>query len=332
MRSGRRSPRRPTRAVRPAGSTLRPRRPGHQSPLRRGQRLLRAGPRTELDVLVRRFVTPTTTLEEAQAAKHELVCRKLGLVDRPRSPPAGRGCGWGSMAIHAAQHHGAQVVGIALSHEQVDKAKSVSAPPDSRTRSRSASRTTATCGASGSTPSRRSECSSTWGGPDRPVLRHAARSARPDRTPAQPRHLVSRRIAARAPHLHRPIRLSRRRAASMSARSCWPWSGPASRCGTSSRSASTTRRRCMLGGQPRDPLGRSGVSGRPGAGRYLASLHGRLGRRIRRRRHRHPPGARCRSRRRRFERDAPHRRVGLRPTRPGVPGGMLTQRTVSSRR
>jgi len=69
-----------------------------------------------------RFVTPATTLEEAQAAKHELVCAKLGLDDRPGSRLLDVGCGWGSMAIHAAQHHGAQVVGIALSREQVEKA------------------------------------------------------------------------------------------------------------------------------------------------------------------------------------------------------------------
>ena len=70
-----------------------------------------------------RFVTPATTLEEAQAAKHELVCRKLGLDRRPDMRLLDVGCGWGSMAIHAAKHHGAQVVGVALSHEQVDRAR-----------------------------------------------------------------------------------------------------------------------------------------------------------------------------------------------------------------
>ena len=70
-----------------------------------------------------RFATDQTSLEEAQAAKHELICRKLGL-DRP----GGRrlldvGCGWGSMAIHAARHHQVTVTGIALSRAQVDEAK-----------------------------------------------------------------------------------------------------------------------------------------------------------------------------------------------------------------
>ena len=70
-----------------------------------------------------RFVTPATTLEEAQTAKYELICRKLGLDTRPGSRLLDVGCGWGSMAIHAARHHGAEVVGVALSHEQVDLAE-----------------------------------------------------------------------------------------------------------------------------------------------------------------------------------------------------------------
>jgi len=72
-----------------------------------------------------RFVTDQTSLEEAQAAKHELICRKLGLdLDRPGgSRLLDVGCGWGSMAIHAARHHQVSVTGIALSRAQVDEAK-----------------------------------------------------------------------------------------------------------------------------------------------------------------------------------------------------------------
>jgi len=70
-----------------------------------------------------RFVTPATSLEEAQAAKYELICRKLGIDRQPDARLLDVGCGWGSMAIHAARHHGARVVGIALSHEQVAKAR-----------------------------------------------------------------------------------------------------------------------------------------------------------------------------------------------------------------
>jgi cyclopropane-fatty-acyl-phospholipid synthase len=69
-----------------------------------------------------RFVDPTASLEEAQAAKHELICRKLGIDGRPGARLLDVGCGWGSMAIHAARHHGARVVGVALSREQVDLA------------------------------------------------------------------------------------------------------------------------------------------------------------------------------------------------------------------
>ncbi|HWE70835.1 MAG TPA: cyclopropane-fatty-acyl-phospholipid synthase family protein [Acidimicrobiales bacterium] len=70
-----------------------------------------------------RFVSDTSTLEEAQDAKHELICRKLGLDQHPGARLLDVGCGWGSMAIHAAQHHQASVVGVALSTEQVELAR-----------------------------------------------------------------------------------------------------------------------------------------------------------------------------------------------------------------
>ena len=70
-----------------------------------------------------RFVTPSSTLADAQAAKHELVCRKLGLHERPGMRLLDVGCGWGSMAIHAARHHGAEVVGITISEEQAKLAQ-----------------------------------------------------------------------------------------------------------------------------------------------------------------------------------------------------------------
>ncbi|MFP5254213.1 MAG: SAM-dependent methyltransferase, partial [Actinomycetes bacterium] len=62
------------------------------------------------------FAEEGTTLEEAQALKHEHVCRKLGL--RPGDRLLDIGCGWGAMAMHAAQHHGARVVGITISEQQ----------------------------------------------------------------------------------------------------------------------------------------------------------------------------------------------------------------------
>ncbi|MGW0766499.1 class I SAM-dependent methyltransferase [Streptomyces sp. NPDC002676] len=56
------------------------------------------------------------TLESAQRDKLELICRKLGLTPGQRLLDVG--CGWGSMAIHAAREHGVSVVGITLSREQ----------------------------------------------------------------------------------------------------------------------------------------------------------------------------------------------------------------------
>jgi cyclopropane-fatty-acyl-phospholipid synthase len=70
-----------------------------------------------------RFVEPSSTLEDAQAAKHELVCRKLGLHEHPGARLLDVGCGWGSMAIHAATHHGAHVVGVTISKEQAELAR-----------------------------------------------------------------------------------------------------------------------------------------------------------------------------------------------------------------
>jgi cyclopropane-fatty-acyl-phospholipid synthase len=70
-----------------------------------------------------RFVEPTDTLEQAQAAKHELVCRKLGLHERSGMRLLDVGCGWGSMAMHAAREHGAHVVGITISRAQADDAR-----------------------------------------------------------------------------------------------------------------------------------------------------------------------------------------------------------------
>jgi cyclopropane-fatty-acyl-phospholipid synthase len=70
-----------------------------------------------------RFTQPEATLEQAQAAKHELVCRKLGLHEHPGARLLDVGCGWGSMAIHAAVHHDARVVGVTISRAQAELAR-----------------------------------------------------------------------------------------------------------------------------------------------------------------------------------------------------------------
>ncbi|AJE41049.1 SAM-dependent methyltransferase [Streptomyces nodosus] len=62
------------------------------------------------------WAAPDGTLEDAQRDKLELVCRKLDL--RPGLRLLDVGCGWGSMAVHAAREHGVSVVGVTLSQEQ----------------------------------------------------------------------------------------------------------------------------------------------------------------------------------------------------------------------
>src|SRR4029079_2487074 len=61
------------------------------------------------------------TLEEAQEAKLDMVCRKLALEEGDRVLDVG--CGWGSFPLRAATKYGAQVVGITLSPPQADRAR-----------------------------------------------------------------------------------------------------------------------------------------------------------------------------------------------------------------
>jgi cyclopropane-fatty-acyl-phospholipid synthase len=61
------------------------------------------------------------TLEEAQKAKLDLICRKLYL--KPGMKVLDVGCGWGSFARFAARHYGVEVVGINISTEQVNYAR-----------------------------------------------------------------------------------------------------------------------------------------------------------------------------------------------------------------
>jgi len=58
----------------------------------------------------------SVSLEEAQRAKLDLVCRKLGLSSG--STLLDVGCGWGSLSLHAAEHFGARVVGVTIAAEQ----------------------------------------------------------------------------------------------------------------------------------------------------------------------------------------------------------------------
>jgi cyclopropane-fatty-acyl-phospholipid synthase len=64
------------------------------------------------------FPTWDSTLEEAQVAKLDIVCRKLRLQKDDRFLDIG--CGWGGLVIHAAQHYGVQAHGVTLSKAQFD--------------------------------------------------------------------------------------------------------------------------------------------------------------------------------------------------------------------
>jgi cyclopropane-fatty-acyl-phospholipid synthase len=61
------------------------------------------------------------TLDAAQEAKLDLVCRKIGL--RPGAHVLDLGCGWAGFASFAAENYGANVVGYTVSREQVSWAK-----------------------------------------------------------------------------------------------------------------------------------------------------------------------------------------------------------------
>lgn len=63
------------------------------------------------------FPHPSATLEKAQEAKLDYVCRKLNLQPGERVVEAG--CGWGSLALHMARNYGVTVKAFNISHEQI---------------------------------------------------------------------------------------------------------------------------------------------------------------------------------------------------------------------
>jgi cyclopropane-fatty-acyl-phospholipid synthase len=67
------------------------------------------------------FSRGASTLEEAQHAKLDLVCKKLALKEGERILDVG--CGWGALAIHAARDYKVNVVGITLSPPQAELAR-----------------------------------------------------------------------------------------------------------------------------------------------------------------------------------------------------------------
>jgi cyclopropane-fatty-acyl-phospholipid synthase len=67
------------------------------------------------------FSTPNLSLEAAQIAKFDHICRKLRL--RPGDRVIEAGCGWGGLALHMAKRYGVTVRAFNLSHEQIVHAR-----------------------------------------------------------------------------------------------------------------------------------------------------------------------------------------------------------------
>ena len=205
---------RPRSADRPAGSTRKSRDAAvisHHYDVGNDFYRLVLGP--SMTYSCARFVDDRATLEEAQAAKYELICRKLGLDRRPGARLLDVGCGWGSMAIHAARHHHASVTGVTLSRAQADEAR----------------RRVAEAGLADQIEIRLQDYRDLGGEqfdaissigmfehvgspPHGRVLRDAPASAGPHRTAAEPRHLQAGRVVPRTAVLRRALRVPRRRA------------------------------------------------------------------------------------------------------------------------
>src|SRR5579864_2963528 len=67
------------------------------------------------------FPTPAATLEQAQTAKMDHICRKLRL--KPGENVVEAGCGWGALALHMARQYGVSVKAFNVSHEQIEFAR-----------------------------------------------------------------------------------------------------------------------------------------------------------------------------------------------------------------
>ena len=67
------------------------------------------------------FPSWDASLEEAQLAKLDIICRKLRLKQGEKFLDIG--CGWGSLIVHAAQNYGVQAHGVTLSQAQFDFAR-----------------------------------------------------------------------------------------------------------------------------------------------------------------------------------------------------------------
>lgn len=67
------------------------------------------------------FPSPNTSLEQAQAAKYDAICRSLELTDGKTVLEIG--CGWGGFAEYAARQYGVNVTCLTISAEQAKYAR-----------------------------------------------------------------------------------------------------------------------------------------------------------------------------------------------------------------
>lgn len=78
------------------------------------------------------FENPKDSIEKAQVAKLDLVCRKLRL--QPGETVVEAGCGWGGFALHAVRKYGVKVRAFNISKEQIayarEKAERLGIGPD----------------------------------------------------------------------------------------------------------------------------------------------------------------------------------------------------------
>jgi cyclopropane-fatty-acyl-phospholipid synthase len=63
------------------------------------------------------FSSASMSLEDAQVAKMDYICRKLNL--QPGERVVDVGSGWGALALHMAEHYGVKVRGFSVAHEQI---------------------------------------------------------------------------------------------------------------------------------------------------------------------------------------------------------------------
>ena len=213
-----------------------------------------------------------TTLEEAQEAKLELVCKKLGLREGERVLDVG--CGWGSFVIHAATRHGVRAVGITLSEEQARLARE-RARRGRRGRSRGVPgrRLPRGVGRAVRRDRQHRHGRARGRGADRRLRAAAARAccapAGGCSTTGSPSSRTSTRpTRARSPSGSCSPTVSRSR----SRGSCTHWSAPSSRRRTSRVSRATTRGHRLLDRALRCPLGRRGAAGRDRARPDLAAV------------------------------------------------------------